>query len=115
MLGVAWTSRAREHGFSSRGHADGRMQPHAAFTILGLGAGWVILVAALLVLYLWFCVYWWRGGRPVAGRSEPEADSRRERTRRRAARPTPGRPAQPGHGRPAGHAPAPPPPPPPAP
>ena len=63
----------------------GRMQPHAAFTILGLGAGWVILVAALLVLYLWFCVYWWRGGRPVAGRSDPEADSRRERTRRRAA------------------------------
>src|SRR5438874_10854596 len=96
MLGVAWTSRAREHGFSSRGHADGRMQPHAAFTILGLGAGWVILVAALLVLYLWFCVYWWRGGRPVAGRSEPEADSRRERTRRRAARPRAGPPPPPG-------------------
>jgi hypothetical protein len=63
----------------------GRMPSLPAFTILGLGAGWAIIVAALLVLYLWFCVYWWRGGRPVAGRPPPEADDGRERPRRRAA------------------------------
>jgi hypothetical protein len=56
-----------------------------AFTIFGLGAGWAILVAALLVLYVWFCVYWWRGGRPVAGRPPRESDDGRDRPRRRAA------------------------------
>ena len=54
-----------------------------ALSILGLSIGWVVLVAALLVLYVWFCVYWWRGGRPVAER--PGEDERRERPRRRAA------------------------------
>jgi hypothetical protein len=58
--------------------------PHdpLALSILGLSIGWAVLVAALLVLYVWFCVYWWRGGRPVAGRP---GDERRERPRRRAA------------------------------
>jgi hypothetical protein len=54
-----------------------------ALSILGLSIGWVVLVAALLVLYVWFCVYWWRGGRPVA--EPPGEDERRERPRRRAA------------------------------
>lgn len=62
----------------------GRMHSIPAFTILGLGAGWAILVAALLVLYVWFCVYWWRGGRPVAGRPvaerpPPKSDDGRKR------------------------------------
>jgi len=64
------------------------MQPPAAFTIFGLGVGTAILVAALLVLYFWFCVYWWRGGRPVAGRADnrvPADDEPAERPRRRAA------------------------------
>jgi len=61
------------------------MPPLPAFTIFGLGAGWAILVAALLVLYLWFCVYWWRGGRPVAGRPPSETDDGRKRPRRRTA------------------------------
>jgi hypothetical protein len=56
-----------------------------AFTIFGLSAGWAILVAALLVLYVWFCVYWWRGGRPVAGRPPPENDDGREPPAGRAA------------------------------
>jgi hypothetical protein len=63
----------------------GPMRALLAFSILGLDAGWAILVAALLVLYVWFCVYWWRGGRPVAGRPSPESDDGRERPRRRAA------------------------------
>lgn len=63
----------------------GRMHPLPAFTIFGLGAGWAIIVAALLVLYVWFCVYWWRGGRPVAGRPPSEPDDGRDRARRRAA------------------------------
>jgi hypothetical protein len=58
----------------------------AAFIIFGLGVGTAILVAALLVLYVWFCVYWWRRGRPMAAREQPESDERRrERPRRRAA------------------------------
>jgi hypothetical protein len=61
------------------------MQSLQAFTIFGLGVGWAILVAALLVLYVWFCVYWWRGGRPVAGRPPPEADDGRDRSGGRAA------------------------------
>jgi hypothetical protein len=63
----------------------GRMHSILAFTIFGIGAGWAILVAVLLVLYVWFCVYWWRGGRPVAGRPPPESDDGRDRPRRRAA------------------------------
>ena len=62
-----------------------RMHSIEAFTIFGIGAGWAILVAALLVLYVWFCVYWWRGGRPVAGRPPPEADEGSDGPRRRAA------------------------------
>ena len=54
-----------------------------AFSVFGLSPGWAILTAVVLVLYVWFCVYWWRGGRPVAGR--PGEDERRERPRRRAA------------------------------
>lgn len=65
------------------------MHAPAASTIFGLGAGTAILLAALLVLYVWFCVYWWRGGRPVAGREQAESAEprreRRERPRRRAA------------------------------
>ena len=64
---------------------NGRMRSLEAFTIFGIGAGWAIIVAALLVLYVWFCVYWWRGGQPVAGRAEQEADDRPDRPRRRAA------------------------------
>jgi hypothetical protein len=64
----------------------GRMHTLLALSVFGMGAGWVVLVAALLVLYVWFCVYWWRGGRPVAGREQPDsADERGERARRRAA------------------------------
>ena len=63
----------------------GRMPSLEAFTIFGIGAGWAILVAALLVLYVWFCVYWWRGGRPVAGRPPQDADEGSESPRRRAA------------------------------
>ena len=62
-----------------------RMGSLEAFTIFGIGAGWAILVAALLVLYVWFCVYWWRGGRPVAGRPPQDADEGSESPRRRAA------------------------------
>jgi len=51
-----------------------------AFSVFGLSPGWAILTAVVLVLYVWFCVYWWRGGRPVAGRAE-----RDEPPRRRAA------------------------------
>lgn len=36
-------------------------------TVLGLGLGSVALLAVLAGLYLWFCVYWWRGGRPITG------------------------------------------------
>ena len=42
----------------------GRMHTFLAFSVFGMSAGWAVLVAALLVLYVWFCVYWWRGGRP---------------------------------------------------
>lgn len=64
----------------------GRMHPLLGFNVFGMGAGWAILIAALLVLYVWFCVYWWRGGRPVAGREPTHAaDERGERARRRAA------------------------------
>jgi hypothetical protein len=58
---------------------DGAMPLHLplAFSVLGLSIGWAILVAALLALYVWFCVYWWRGGRPVAGRPEHEEPPRR--------------------------------------
>ena len=56
-----------------------------AFSVLGLSPGWAILIAVVLVLYVWFCVYWWRGGRPVAGRSTSEEEERPERPRRRTA------------------------------
>ena len=48
-----------------------------AFSVLGLSPGWAILIAVVLVLYVWFCVYWWRGGRPVAPRGEREKPPRR--------------------------------------
>jgi len=67
------------------GMLQGRMHSLEAFTIFGLSAGWAILVAALLVLYVWFCVYWWRGGRPVAGRPPQDADEGSESPRRRVA------------------------------
>ena len=73
-----------------------------AFTIFGLGAGWAILVAALLVLYVWFCVYWWRGGRPSPGgrrRNPTTAASARAGERPDGAS---GRFAQRGELRPAG-------------
>jgi hypothetical protein len=61
--------------------------PARVAVIFGLGLGTAILVAALLVLYVWFCIYWWRGGRPMAARSEVQArgDEGDERPRRRAA------------------------------
>ncbi len=67
------------------GMLTGRMQSLEAFTIFGIGAGWAIIVATLLVLYVWFCVYWWRGGRPVAGRATQDSDDGAERPRRRTA------------------------------
>ena len=56
-----------------------------AFSVFGLSPGWAILTAVVLVLYVWFCVYWWRGGRPVAGRPPQDSDDGADRPRRRAA------------------------------
>ena len=61
------------------------LQDPPALSILGLSIGWAILVAALLVLYVWFCVYWWRGGRPVATSPRDEPVESGEPPRRRAA------------------------------
>jgi hypothetical protein len=56
-----------------------------AFSVFGMSAGMALLVIALLVLYVWFCVYWWRGGRPMGGHDRSASDERGEPPRRRAA------------------------------
>ena len=62
---------------ADRGKLKPQMPLQLAFSVLGLSPGWAILIAAVLVLYVWFCVYWWRGGRPVAPRAEREKPPRR--------------------------------------